>query len=51
MHVVVSSSARTGCSWFVKGGAVLSHRLVLGLVGPWRRMAPTLVLVLYKDEY
>lgn len=51
MHVVVSSTARTGSSSFVKGGTVLSHRLVLGLAGPWRWMAPVLVLVLYKDWY
>ena len=49
MHVVVCSTARTSFFWFIKGGTILSHRLVLGSVGPWMWMAPILVLVLYKD--
>lgn len=40
---------RTGSSWFIKGGTVLSHRHILSLAGPWTQMAPILVLVLHKD--
>lgn len=46
----MSSTARAGSPGFLKGGTAPSHRLVLGRMGPQTRVAPTLLLVLHKDE-